>query len=189
MPAIIILHSFHYPKTQGELHDMGELWARTGCAVLIPERLRFGERVETSPWYREAYRSRFLFKQQLNLIGETQIGWMAWDLIRAVDMLYERPDIDRSRIIVMGAVAGGAESAAVAAALDTRISALVAYNYDHSHARLDADFPGELSKQFNMSLVTNSLAPGRYVHAFEFGWEGAEEPEYPELWTSSWQRR
>jgi hypothetical protein len=76
----------------------------------------------------------------------------------------------------------------VAAALDTRISALVAYNYDHSHARLDADFPGELSKQFNMSLITNSLAPRRYVHAFEFGWEGAEEPEYPELWTSSWQR-
>jgi hypothetical protein len=32
MPAIVIIHSFHYPNTQGELQDMGALWARTGTA-------------------------------------------------------------------------------------------------------------------------------------------------------------
>jgi cephalosporin-C deacetylase-like acetyl esterase len=188
IPAIIILHSFHYPKTQGELHDMGELWARTGCAVLIPERMGFGERVETSPWYRLAYGSRFLLRQQLNLIGESFVGWMAWDASRAVDLLYQRASIDRNRIILMGAVAGGAEPAAVAAALDPRIGALVAYNYDHGRVRLDADFRGELPDQINMSLVVNSIAPRRYVHAFEFGWEGAAEPDFPEFWVSSWER-
>jgi dienelactone hydrolase len=188
MPAIIIIHSFHYPNSQGELRDMGALWARTGCAVLVPEWLGFGERVETSPWYRVAYGSRALFREQLNLVGQSLIGWRAWDAIRAVDMLLERPDIDPKRIILMGAVAGGGEPAAVAAALDPRISALVAYNYDHGRVRLDADFFGELPRQFDMSLVANSLAPRHYVRASEFGWEGAAEPDFPDLWVSAWER-
>ena len=188
MPAIVIIHSFHYPNTQGELQDMGALWARTGCAVLVPEWLGFGERVETSPWYRAAYGSRALFREQLNLAGQSLIGWRAWDAIRAVDMLIERPDIDPKRIILLGAVAGGAEPAAAAAALDSRISALVAYNYDHGRVRLDADFSGELPRQFDMSLVANSLAPRHYVRASEFGWEGAAEPDFPNLWVSAWER-
>ena len=45
-------------------------------------------------------------------------------MIRSVDFLYERPDIDRNRIIVLGSVAGGGETAGVAAALDARITAV-----------------------------------------------------------------
>jgi hypothetical protein len=43
-PAMIILHSHHNPKTQGELQDMGMLWARQGCLVLVPDLLGHGER-------------------------------------------------------------------------------------------------------------------------------------------------
>ena len=68
---------------------MGEFWARKGAAVLLLERLGFGERVETTPLYRQAYASRFTFKKQLNLIGESHTAWMAWDIIRAIDLLYE----------------------------------------------------------------------------------------------------
>ena len=188
MPAIVIQHSQHYPRIQGELHDMGELWARKGAAVLLLERLGFGERVETTPLYRQAYASRFTFKKQLNLIGESHTAWMAWDIIRAIDLLYERPEIDRSRIILIGAVAGGGEPAALAAALDPRISAVVPFNYDQGHVRLDADYTGEISKQISPWFITASIAPRRYVRAFEFGWEGAEEPDYPELWVSGWER-
>jgi dienelactone hydrolase len=188
VPAIIIHHSFHYPKTQGELHDMGELWARAGAAVLIPERLGFGERIETTPWYRQAYASRFTFRQQLGLIGESFTGWMAWDLIRAVDLLAERPEVDRERIVLIGAVAGGAEPAAIAAALDERIRALVPFNYDHGHFRLDADLPGEFPKQLSMSFITASVAPRFYVRASEFGREGAEQPDFPNLWVDAWER-
>ncbi len=188
MPAIIIQHSFHYPKIQLELQDMGELWARAGCVVLIPEWLGFGERMETAPWYRYNHISRFTFEKQLGVIGETHMGWLAWDLIRAVDLLYERPDVDRDRIILIGSVAGGGEPAAVAAALDKRIGTLIPFNYEHGRIRLDADFPGELTKQLTMSFVTASIAPRRYVRASEFGWEGAEQPGFPALWVDGWQR-
>ena len=127
VPAILIVHSQHYPKTQGELHDMGELWARTGSAVLIIERPGYGERTETTPWYRQAYGSRFNFTKQLFLVGESYSGWAAWDVIRSVDFLYERPEIDKNRIILLGSVAGGGEIAGVAAALDPRITAVAPY--------------------------------------------------------------
>ena len=35
MPGILICHSHHNPKEQGELQDMGMTWARAGCAVLV----------------------------------------------------------------------------------------------------------------------------------------------------------
>src|SRR5262249_25622982 len=44
MPGILIAHSHHNPKTQGELQDMGMTWARQGALVLIPDQLGHGER-------------------------------------------------------------------------------------------------------------------------------------------------
>jgi cephalosporin-C deacetylase-like acetyl esterase len=188
MPGMIIVHSQHYPKTQGELHDMGELWARAGCAVLIMERPGYGERAETTTWYRQAYASRFTFTKQLFLVGESYSGWAAWDVIRSVDLLYDRPDVDRNSIIVLGAVAGGGEPAGVAAALDDRIDAVVPFNYDQGHVRVHGDSPGQTARQFLPWLVAASVAPRRFVRAFEFGWEGAEAHDYPNLWVDDLER-
>ena len=188
IPGIIIVHSQHYPKTQGELHDMGELWARTGAAVLIIERPGYGERVQTTPWYRQAYVSRFLFTKQLFLVGESYSGWAAWDIIRSVDYLYERPEIDRGKIIVLGSVAGGGEPAGVAAALDPRISAIAPFNYDQGHVRVHGDSPGQIAKQFSPWVVAASVAPRKFIRAFEFGWEGAEQSDYPSLWVDGYER-
>jgi dienelactone hydrolase len=188
MPGVVILHSNHFPKIQGELQDMGMIWARAGCAVLVPDRLGFGERAETNTWFRQAYASRFTFSKQLGLIGDSHSGWVVWDLIRAVDMLYARPDVDRERIIMLGSVAGGGEPAAIAAALDARIAAVVPYNYDQGHMRVHGDARGQISGQFSPWLVAASLAPRRLVRPFEFGWEGAEEPDFPDLWVDGWLR-
>ncbi len=188
MPGMVILHSNHFPKIQGELQDMGIIWARAGCAVLVIDRLGFGERAEASTWFRQAYASRFTFTKQLGLIGESHSGWVVWDLMRAVDLFYERPDIDRDRIILLGSVAGGAEPAAIAAALDSRISAVVPFNYDQGHMRVHGDARGQISKQFSPWLVAAAVAPRRLIRPFEFGWEGAEEPDFPDLWVDGWLR-
>ena len=187
-PAIIIVHSQHYPKTQGELHDMGELWARTGCVVLVMERPGYGERVETTPWYRQSYASRHTFTKQLFLVGESYSGWAAWDIIRSVDYLYERPEVDRQRIILLGSVAGGGEPSALAAALDSRITAVAPFNYDQGHVRVHGDSPGQIARQFSPWLVAASVAPRKFIRAFEFAWEGAEEADYPNLWVDGMQR-
>ena len=186
MPGMVIVPSQHYPKTQGELHDMGELWARGGAAVLIMERPGYGERAETSTAYRQGIGSRFTFTKQLFLAGESYSGWVAWDIIRSVDLLKERPDI--GPVIVLGSVAGGGEPAGVAAALDERIAAVVPFNYDQGHVRVHGDSPGQIAKQFSPWLVAASVAPRRFVRAFEFGWEGAEQADYPELWVDGFKR-
>ena len=167
---------------------MGEIWARTGSAVLVIERPGYGERTETTPWYRQGYGSRHNFSRQLFLVGESYSGWAAWDVIRSVDFLYERPEIDKNRIILLGSVAGGGEIAGVAAALDPRIAAVAPYNYDQGHARVHGDSPGQIAGQFSPWLVAASVAPRKFIRAFEFGWEGAEEPDYPNLWVDGMAR-
>src|SRR5262249_45690051 len=60
MPGMVIIHSHHRPRTQAELQDMGILWARAGCAVLIMDQIGHGERLQNYPWNREAYHSRYV---------------------------------------------------------------------------------------------------------------------------------
>ena len=57
------------------------------------------------------------------------MGWMAWDLMRGVDLLLARPGIDKDASSCSGAVAGGGDPAAVTAALDPRITAVVPFNF------------------------------------------------------------
>ena len=49
MPGLLICHSHHNPKTEGELQDMGMTWARQGCAVLVMDQLGHGERRQRQP--------------------------------------------------------------------------------------------------------------------------------------------
>ena len=119
---------------------MGMTWARSGCLVLVMDQLGHGERRQhpfrTEADYprpfrvgRQDYYFRYNTGVQLHLVGESLMGWMAWDLMRGVDLLLSRPGIDRDRIILLGAVAGGGDPAAVTAALDPRVTAVVPFNF------------------------------------------------------------
>ena len=129
MPGILICHSHHRPKTQGELQDMGMTWARLGAMVLVPDQLGHGERRQQPFGGREDYHHRHVIGMQLHLVGESLIGWMAWDLMRCLDLLLSRPGIDREKVILLGAVAGGGDPAAVVVALDPRITCSVPFNF------------------------------------------------------------
>ena len=140
MPGIVIVHSHHAPKHQGELQTMGVAWARAGAAVIVIDQLGHGERrrhdFATADKYPGSYRPerqdyyfRYNLGMQLQWWGESLIGWMVGDLHRAVDVLLAWPEVDRQRVIMLGAVAGGGDPAAVAAALDPRITCAVPFNF------------------------------------------------------------
>jgi dienelactone hydrolase len=62
------------------------------------------------------------------LFGETMIGWRVWDVMRTIDWIATRPELDGNRIGCLG-ISGGGECTQFAAALDTRIKAAFISGY------------------------------------------------------------
>ena len=188
MPGIIIIPSFHYPKTQGEIKDCGMIWARTGCAVLIVETLGHGERIETIPWYRQANYSDYLIEMQLNLIGQSRLGWIAWDIMRTVDLFYEMGNIDREKIILIGSVtSGGGMPAGITGVFEKRLSAVIPFNFGRVYWR-GLNLRGIISNKIPDWFICAATAPRKLIYAHEFSWEGEEGPGYSSVWVSAWQR-
>jgi dienelactone hydrolase len=140
MPGFIISHAHHTPKENGELQDMGVMWARAGCYVLVPDHLGHGERRQhpfkskddyDKPFQvsRQDYYFRYDVNLQLNLVGESLMGCLALDLMTGVSLLHAMPGIDNDKIILLGAVAGGGDPCAVTAALDERITCAAPFNF------------------------------------------------------------
>ena len=200
IPAIVVVHSHHAPKVQSELQDMGMTWARAGTAVLIMDQLCAGERIQSQPWSREGYYGRYALGNQLYLAGESLIKWMAWDIIRGIDLLTDRKYIDAKRIVLMGAVAGGGDPAALTANLDPRIAAVIPFNfgeagpeehytegprpYDFETAdpgwafwETTRNLPKSVSGQFFPWFICASVAPRNFVYSFEIGWPSTIEAE------------
>ena len=159
-PGILIIHSHHNPKTQGELQDMGMLWARAGCYVLIPDQLGHGERRQhpfaTEKDYplpfkvgRQDYFFRYNVAAQLHLVGESLIGWMVWDMMRGIDLLLTKPGIDKDKIVVLGSVAGGGDPCAVLAALDGRVAVAAPFNFGGPQPETKFPLPKNADKAFN----------------------------------------
>ena len=111
MPGILISHSHHKPKHEGELQDMGMTWARAGCYVLVPDHLGHGERRQHPfasaadfpkpfPVSRQDYYFRYDTSLQLYLVGESLMGWMVHDLMTwcrcAAGPAGHRPEADHS---------------------------------------------------------------------------------------------
>jgi len=209
MPGILICHSHHHPKTQSELQEMGILWARAGCLVLVIDQLGHGERRQHPFRSKEDYagefrpsRQDYYFRynvgMQLHVIGESLIGWMVQDLMRGVDLLLSRPGVDRTRIILLGAVAGGGDPAAVTAALDGRITAVVPFNFGGPQPESTYPLPPNAEKTFNYFgggswestrnlrwsvragyapwVIVGAAAPRRLVYAHEFAWDQEHDP-------------
>jgi len=214
MPGILLCHSHHAPKEQGELQDMAMTWARAGCVVLVPDLLGHGERRQ-HPFARAAdfpkpfrvgrqdYYFRWDVGMQLHLAGESLMGWFVWDLMRGVDVLLARPGVDPKRIILLGAVAGGGDPAAVTAALDDRIACAVVFNFGGPQPETAYPLPDDAEQAFRYAgsgsfestrnllcsasegflpwVIVGGIAPRRLVYAHEFRWDRQRDPVWKRL--------
>jgi dienelactone hydrolase len=214
MPGLIVCHSFFHPKSQPELQDLGVNGARAGCAVLVLDLLGHGECRQhpftDAKFYaghfnvpRQDYYTRATTGMQLDLIGDSLMGWMVGDVIRGVDVLLARPEIDRNKIAVLGAVASGGDVAGVAAALDRRITLAVPYNFGGPEPETPYPLPkeGELSFPYAAGghwdctrrlrnsardgflpwVVVGAMTPRRLIYAHEFAWDRDHDPVWARL--------
>ncbi len=203
MPAVVLVHSHHNPKTQGELQDMGMTWARIGCMVLVMDLFGYGERRQHAPGPRQDYRFRYIHGIQLHLIGDSLMGWMVWDVMRGIDLLRSRPDMDRGKLILIGAVAGGGDPAAVAAAIDPRITCVVPFNFGGPQPETIYPLPEDAEETFNYMgggswestrnlrlsgqdgflpwVIVASVAPRYLIYAHEFSWDRTRDPVWKRL--------
>jgi cephalosporin-C deacetylase-like acetyl esterase len=212
MPGVVIAHSHHGGKNGGELQDMGMTWARAGVAVIVPDQLGYGERRQhdfnTDKDYdkpfragRQDYYFRYNSNLQLSAAGESLMGWMAWDLMRCVDVLLKQKNIDKDRIIMMGSVAGGGDPVGVTAALDARIACVVPFNFggwqpeSRELENTDRDTPwfgdgywestrglkNGARDGFAHFVIVGSVAPRKVVYAHEFAWDAKTDPAWPRL--------
>ncbi|MFL6446862.1 MAG: alpha/beta hydrolase family protein [Bryobacteraceae bacterium] len=62
------------------------------------------------------------------LLGQTMIGWRVWDVMRTIDWIETRPELDRNRVGCMG-ISGGGTCTQFSAALDGRIKAAFISGY------------------------------------------------------------
>ena len=188
-PAIIMCHSHHDSKNEEELQCMGMTWAQQGCIVLIMDLLGHGERRQhpfvSSSDYPEDFRIdkqdyyfRSVLSMQLELVGESLMGWMVQDVRCGIDLLWADPQIDREKIIVIGAVAGGGDIAAVVGALDERVSAVVAFNFGHVSLGdwdLTRNLPDTARCGFWPWVILASLSPRRLIYGREFSWDSQHD--------------
>lgn len=190
MPGILLVPSHDQPKWEGELQDMGMTWARSGCAVLVMDAIGQGERRQQVFGGEEDYRWRYYLGMQLHTVGESLMAWMVADLRRGLDVLTALPAVDKKRIIVIGAVGGGGDQAAVLAATDSRVTCVIPFN-DCSVSQVAGKSTGDVAwvrsvsggnfdatrclrhsgrDGFNPWLMVAASAPRHTVFAREFDW-------------------
>ncbi len=114
------------------------------------------------------------------LLGQTMIGWRVWDVMRTIDWIETRPELDKERIGCMG-ISGGGTCTQFSAALDQRIKCAYVSGYLNtfrasimsvSHC-IDNYVPGILDWAENYD-VAGLIAP-----RFLFSEGGNKDPIFP----------
>ncbi|MBU0611440.1 MAG: alpha/beta hydrolase family protein [Armatimonadetes bacterium] len=146
-------------------NDFALQMVRRGFVVIAPEHLGFGERRD--PWdiAKGAGGSCQQHSMAAMLFGRTNSGLRVYDVMRAIDVLQARPEVDPGRIGCLG-ISGGGLVTLFSAAMDERIQACLVSGYFNlfrdciipiGHC-VDNYIPG-LLRYAEMSDVASLVAP------------------------------
>jgi dienelactone hydrolase len=166
----------------GYQHDFAIQAAEHGLAALAIEPMAFGYRRDPLTIQKGGPRATACQPAAGSalLLGQTMIGWRVWDVMRAIDWIETRPELDASRVGCMG-ISGGGTCTQFASALDVRIKAAYVSGYLNtfkdsimslSHC-IDNYVPGILNWAENYDIA--SLIAPRYF----FSEGGDHDPIFP----------
>jgi dienelactone hydrolase len=214
MPAILIVNSHQQPKEAAYRQSMAITWARAGCLVLAPDHIGHGERRQhpfataaNFPRPFQLARQDYFFRYDnallLDLIGDSLMGWMVWDIARGVDVLLAQPGVDAKRLVLMSDPAGGGDPAAVAFALDQRIAGAVVTNFGGPQPETPYPLPRDAAQTFEFAgsgswestrnlrlsardgfmpwVIVAAAAPRKLIYTHEFYWDRANDPVWHRL--------
>ncbi len=120
----------HDRATRGPYqYDFALQAAEHGMAAVAIEPMAFGCRrdARTKAKGPAAYACQPVAGSAL-LLGETMIGWRVFDVMRTLDWIATRPELDAKRVGIIG-ISGGGTCALFSAALDGRIRAALVSGY------------------------------------------------------------
>lgn len=134
-------------RSTGYAKDFAVQAVEKGYVVFALEQLAFGARRDAAARRSPSADSCRPAACAALLFGETMLGWRVWDVMRTLDYLATRPEVDAGRLATMG-ISGGGTVSLFAAALDERIKAAVVSCYFNT---------------FRDSIVSLSHCPDNYV--------------------------
>lgn len=131
-------------------HSFGVQAAQQGFATLVIEQLGLGCRRD--PASRKKNLSTSSCQPAAGaalLLGRTMAAWRTYDVVRALDYLATRPEVDAKRVACMG-ISGGGTVTLYAAALEPRIRAAV----------LSGSFASYRDSIFSIAHCIDNYVPG-----------------------------
>jgi dienelactone hydrolase len=113
----------------GYQHDFAIQIAEAGMAAIAIEPRGFGCRRDPATAKRGLGRSSCQpVAGTALLLGQTMIGWRVYDVMRTVDLIATRPELDAQRVACIG-ISGGGTCTVFSAALEPRIRAALVSGY------------------------------------------------------------
>jgi len=113
----------------GYQHDFAIQIAEAGSAAVAIEPMGFGCRRDPLNAQRGlAQKGCEPIAGGALMLGQTLIGWRVWDIMRTIDYIASRPDLDASRVGCMG-ISGGGTATLFATALEPRLRVAMVSGY------------------------------------------------------------
>jgi dienelactone hydrolase len=113
----------------GYQHDFAIQVAEAGMAAVAIEPMGFGcRRDPINAGHGLAHKACEPVAGAALMVGQTLLGWRVWDIMRTIDYIATRPELDPARVGCMG-ISGGGTATLFATALEPRIRVALVSGY------------------------------------------------------------